>query len=319
MSLGAHLKSLQALELAARLGSLTKAAEVLSITPAAVGQRIRSLEEYLGVELVVRGRLGLRPTAELEGALPHLKAAFAELDAAGEQLQLQRRDEIHIAASSDWVELWLAPRLPVFRHAYPNIRFSINGEGDAEPRLGHTDLTVDFGAACDNPDCDVLFADYLVPLSSPENRRRLARLRRRDKLEGFPLLHLDFYRNDPAALDWPSWIARYGLRKTAFDRGMRFQRVTDGLESVASNSGLMICGIAMLQTQLTGAGLVAPFALGRGEWTAHGFCARYRPGSARSKALRSFRHWLKSEAADTMRWLSATVPPPAADTRAGTA
>jgi len=45
-----HLKSLQALELAVREGSLTAAAVKLGITPAAVGQRIRSLEDYLGVD-----------------------------------------------------------------------------------------------------------------------------------------------------------------------------------------------------------------------------------------------------------------------------
>ena len=56
MTMPSHLKSLQAIELALRSGSLAKAAEALSITPAAVGQRIKALEDYLGLELVVRGR-----------------------------------------------------------------------------------------------------------------------------------------------------------------------------------------------------------------------------------------------------------------------
>jgi LysR family glycine cleavage system transcriptional activator len=49
-----HLKSLQALELALRLGSLRAAGRMLWITPAAVGQRIKALEDHLGVELMVR-------------------------------------------------------------------------------------------------------------------------------------------------------------------------------------------------------------------------------------------------------------------------
>ena len=53
-----HLKSLQAVESAIRFGALTREAEALSITPAAVGQRIKALEDYLGLELVVRGRSG---------------------------------------------------------------------------------------------------------------------------------------------------------------------------------------------------------------------------------------------------------------------
>ena len=63
-----HLRALQALELAIRKGSLKAAAVELSITPAALGQRIRALEDYLGFDLLVRGRSGIRPTKELEAA-----------------------------------------------------------------------------------------------------------------------------------------------------------------------------------------------------------------------------------------------------------
>ena len=106
-----HLKSLQAIELALRFGSLAKAADALSITPAAVGQRIKAIEDYLGLELIVRGRSGLRPTRALSGALEHLHAAFRELERFGDLLDVQKGEEIHIAAPSDFVELWLAQRL----------------------------------------------------------------------------------------------------------------------------------------------------------------------------------------------------------------
>jgi LysR family glycine cleavage system transcriptional activator len=74
-----HLKSLQALELAIRCGSLKAAADRLGITPAAVGQRIRALEDYLGTDLLLRGRSGLQPTPELDHALGDLQTAFAAL------------------------------------------------------------------------------------------------------------------------------------------------------------------------------------------------------------------------------------------------
>ena len=65
MTAVSHLKSFQALELALRTGSLKAAADALAITPAAVGQRIKALEDYLGIDLVVRARSGLCPTATL--------------------------------------------------------------------------------------------------------------------------------------------------------------------------------------------------------------------------------------------------------------
>src|SRR4029077_3145735 len=104
-----HLKALQALELALRLGSLQAAGSALWITPAAVGQRIKTLEDYLGVDLVVRGRSGLRPAPALSKALPHLSRAFVELAGAAEALEFQRVNEIQIAADTDWAELWLKP------------------------------------------------------------------------------------------------------------------------------------------------------------------------------------------------------------------
>ena len=110
-----HLRALQALEMAVRSGSLKSAAEELGITPAAVGQRIRALEDYLGTDLLVRGRSGLRPTPELDAALGDLHRAFAAPDRVTETLDFQRVTEIHIVAEPDWAELWLLPRLPGFR------------------------------------------------------------------------------------------------------------------------------------------------------------------------------------------------------------
>ncbi|MEJ2323040.1 MAG: LysR family transcriptional regulator [Gammaproteobacteria bacterium] len=134
MTVITHLRALQAIELALRKGSMKAAAEELSISPAAVGQRIRSLEDYLGFDLLVRGRSGLRPTAELEATLAHLNAAFRELETVYRLLDFQRVHEVHIAADSDWAELWLRPRLEDFRRNNPNTLLCINGTGDIPVR-----------------------------------------------------------------------------------------------------------------------------------------------------------------------------------------
>lgn len=307
MAVPSHLRSLQALELAVRLGSLSKAADALAITPAAVGQRIKALEDYLGIDLVVRARSGLKATAELTKALPHLNRAFAELAVATEALDLQRVNEIHIAANTDWVALWLSPRLPAFRALFPNIQFCINGEGDAPIRLGQTDLEVSFGPPRDDAHTDLLFHDYLAPMSSPENQLRVAKLRRKHKLEGFPLLHLDFYREDPGALDWPAWIAQHGHRKSAFDRGIRFRQIVAGLEAVKSDAGFMICGVAMTADQIESGSLTLPFGLSRGKSTSYAFHASYKPGSRNSAQVQRFRAWLSENAAETRHHVATLI------------
>jgi LysR family transcriptional regulator, glycine cleavage system transcriptional activator len=297
-----HLKSLQALELALRLGSLQAAGGALWITPAAVGQRIKALEDYLGIDLVVRGRSGLRPTAELSGALEHLQTAFQELDAVATMLNLQRGDEIHIAATSDFADLWLKPRLESFRAAHPRVLFCINGEGDAPLRIGQVDCEISFGPQRDSRD-DLLFRDFLLPISSPENTQRISNVALQDRLEGFPLLHLDFYKEDPSAPNWAAWIKAQRLRRTEPNRGMRFQRIKAAFEAIRANAGLTICGLALLGPYIDDGTLSLPFPVSTGQWTDHAFQARLRPDALLRPQVKRFREWLAEEAAATREWL----------------
>lgn len=302
-----HLKSLQALELALRLGSLQAAARALWITPAAVGQRIKALEDYLAVDLVVRGRSGLRPTAELSGALEHLQAAFRELDTVAAKLNLQRGDEIHIAATSDFAELWLAPRIEEFRTVHPHVLFCINGEGEAPLRIGAVDCEISFGPQRRGANEDVLFPDFLLPVSSPENTRRISSVALRDRLEGFPLLHLDFYKDDPGALNWAHWIETQRMRRTQPNRGIRFQRIRPALEAVLANAGLAICGLALLAPHIEDGTLSLPFPAATGQWTQHAFQARFRPDALLRPQVKHFREWLVGQAAITSAWLTERV------------
>lgn len=311
MTIFSHLKSFQALELAVRLGSLKSAAEALSITPAAVGQRIKALEDYLGVDLVIRGRSGLSPSPELSGAMEHLRTAFRALDAAADHLDLQRTREIHIAAHTDFVKLWLEPRLDRFRTRHPNVRFCINGEGDAPMRLGQADCEIRFGAPREDSGIDFLFHDYLIPVLSPENTARISKLDQKDRLEGFPLLHLDFYKDDPGAIDWPEWIKANAYPRTAPERGIRFQRVVPALEAVLSDAGLMIGGLALLSRYVDEGHLSLPFPISTGRWTEHGYQARFRSDALAWPQVRLFRAFLAEESRATNLWLTDQTKRPA--------
>jgi LysR family glycine cleavage system transcriptional activator len=296
-----HLRSFQALELAVRTGSLRAAADSLGITPAAVGQRVKLLEDYLGVDLLARSRSGLQPTASLTAALPHLSAAFRDLEAAAGILDLQRGHEIHIAAVSDFSDLWLKPRIAGFKAQHPNVLFCINGEGEVPLRLGQVDCEITFGPP--RSGSEVLFQDFVLPISSPENTARIAELALSDRLEGFPLLHLDFYKNDPSAPGWTEWTAAQHLNRTAPERGMRFQRIAPVLEAVLANAGLAICGLALVQELVAEQRLSLPFSAATGQWTTHAFQARFRSDALVRPQVRRFRDWLMSEGAATLAWL----------------
>jgi LysR family glycine cleavage system transcriptional activator len=297
-----HLKSLQAIELALRLGSLAKAADALSITPAAVGQRIKAVEDYLSLDLIVRGRSGLRPTPALSEGLEHLHAAFRELERFGDLLDVQKGEEIHIAAPSDFVELWLAPRLSRFRDAHPRVRFCINGEGDAPYRVGRLDCSIGFSSVQANGGWKVLFRDFLLPISSPENASRIEKYAAHKRLEGFPLLHLDLYKDDPSAIGWSEWIVAARLKRSSPDRGIRFRRMTHGLNAVLSDAGLMVCGLALISNLIDEGKLALPYSSTTGAWTDYAYQVRFSSPRARPQIDR-FRKWLMSECRQTQDWL----------------
>src|SRR5689334_9273071 len=299
-----HLRSLQALERALRTGSLKDAASDLGITPAAAGQRIKALEEYLGTELLVRGRSGLRAAPALAAVLPQLSAAFRELEQVATQLDMQRGHEMHIAAPPDLAELWLRPRLHRFKRDYPNIRFNINGEGDAPLRIRPADCELRFGPLQPSGATDLLFRDYVLPIGSPENTTRIASISRRDRLEGFPLLHLDFYKDDPAAPDWAQWLKAQKLRRTEPNRGIRYQRIATVVEALMADAGFALCGMALVAELLDKGRLSLPFPVPTGAWTGHAFQARFRSDALARPQLRRFREWLAVEAETTREWLA---------------
>jgi len=79
-------EKLLAFQLAARTGSFKDAAQLLHITPSAVGARVQSLERQLGIQLFHRGirritltDAGCAYAAEIEGIFEDLRAVTREL------------------------------------------------------------------------------------------------------------------------------------------------------------------------------------------------------------------------------------------------
>lgn len=301
MKSASHLRALQALELTLRLGSQKAAGVALGITPAAVGQRIKSLEDYLGLELILRGRAGVKPAQALAGAAQHLAEAFAALDSVAETLDFQRVQEIHIIADPDWTELWLHPRLPTFRTKYPNILLCINGIGDVPMRPGQADCTV----ARQDPetDSDVIFRDYMLPIASHENHARIATRSRDARFQGFPLVHLNCYADEAG---WPEFISARGyVRQEPADRGVRFQRATQAIGAIRSNVGAVMMGAALAEGMLCDGLCVTLAPTSEGIAFRKPYVASYRADAARRPQLSLFRAWLAEQGAATTATLSA--------------
>lgn len=135
------LNGLRVLDAAARHLSFTRAADELAVTPAAVGQQIRALEDMLGVVLFRRTPKGLELTPETEAGLNALRAGFLEFEEAVRAMQAgQSSSALTIAAPRDITAKWLQPRLAAYAVSQPDLSFSLVAADDA---LDFTEANLD--------------------------------------------------------------------------------------------------------------------------------------------------------------------------------
>lgn len=126
------LNGLRVLDAAARHLSFTRAADELAVTPAAVGQQIRALEDMLGVVLFRRTPKGLELTPETQAGLDALRGGFLMFEEAVQAMQAgQASLSLAIAAPRDITAHWLQPRLADYAARNPDIHFSLVAADEA--------------------------------------------------------------------------------------------------------------------------------------------------------------------------------------------
>lgn len=120
------LNGLRVLDAASRHLSFTRAADELAVTPAAVGQQIRALEDTLGVVLFRRTAKGLELTPEAEAGLAALRQGFLCFEDSVRAMQSGQSSKVlTIAAPRDLTAHWLAERLAEISREDPELRFHL--------------------------------------------------------------------------------------------------------------------------------------------------------------------------------------------------
>jgi LysR family transcriptional regulator, glycine cleavage system transcriptional activator len=141
------LNGLRVLDAAARHLSFTRAADELAVTPAAVGQQIRALEDTLGTVLFRRTPKGLELTPEGEAGLADLRSGFLSFEESVRAMQAgQSSKSLTIAAPRDFTAKWLAARLAAYRKADPELRFQLLASDEGlDFTQANLDLAIIFG------------------------------------------------------------------------------------------------------------------------------------------------------------------------------
>lgn len=141
------LAALRAFEAAARLESVTAAADALNVTHAAISQHIRALEADLGTRLVTRKGRSIGLTAEGARLATALTDGFETVaDAVAELRTAEDGRPLAVSLTPMFAETWLMPRLSRFWKAHPESPVALHPDQRlVDLRRDAIDLAIRFG------------------------------------------------------------------------------------------------------------------------------------------------------------------------------
>ena len=133
---------------AAKLGSITMAAEYLCISQPAVSQAVKQLEGALGCRLFVRTSKGVHLTQEGELLYSYVERGL-NMILDGEKILRRMQDldtgEVRIGASDMTLRFYLLSYLEKFHETYPNVKVMVSNAPTPETMKSLRNGKIDFG------------------------------------------------------------------------------------------------------------------------------------------------------------------------------
>ncbi len=306
------LNALHAFVVAARHLSFSKAAEELHVTPAAVSQQIRTLEESLGVQLFHRLNRRLALTDAGLSGLAELQTGFEGIQRAVERMKAgNAADELNIWTAPSFASKWLMPRMHRFIESNSSIDLRLSGSAalidsnttapslSAETLKSHNiDVAIRFGSG-NYPGCEVrrLMDVVAIPLCSPALLQPDASipLRKPSDLCHHTLLHDESpYEGRPR---WASWFAQAGMAGQVARHNLYFNSVSLALSAAISGQGVVLTLEQMARDDMDKGHLVPLFD--NPMEVTHAYHLVTLPNAGDDPRVRAFVEWLFDEAADS--------------------
>ena len=293
------LNALRAFEAAARRLSFTKAADELNVTPGAISQQIRQLEDYAGTPLFKRTGRSVLLTDAAQACLPLVRDAFDNISEAGRIMQAPaRKGRVMVSSAPSFAAKWLAPKLDTFHQSHDGIEAWISADmGLTDFTTADADFAIRYGRGnYDGLKSEKLLDETVLPVCSPKLLEGADAINSPADLARHTLLHDESPENDPSCPDWGSWLRARGIKDIDWARGPRFNQAILVIEAAANGQGVALAKRAIAAADLAAGRLVAPFADGSTSidfayWVVH------PKGRHLSTDVRAFIKWLKSEAA----------------------
>ncbi|MES2247143.1 MAG: transcriptional regulator GcvA [Pseudomonadota bacterium] len=296
------LLALRAFTEAGRCGSLKAAADVLGVTPGAVSQQIRVLEQRLNVSLFVRERYGVQLSEAGARIHPNLVRAFDQIEHAVSVLEAASKQQtLTVSTVASFAASWLVPRLGAFSALHPEIEVRVEASSKlADLQRDGVDVAIRHGLGV-YPGLQVerLMAPVLLPVASPSLLAQGPAIRKPADCLKYTLLH------DSDRADWALWLQAHGVEpEDAALRGPGFEEDLLLLRAAAAGQGIALVQDTHAQEYLDEGRLVV--ALNK-RWPARfAYYLVSKPGATRRPAVKAFSEWVMAQAASPARAPSAS-------------
>ena len=283
------LSTVRSFEATARHGSAARAAEELHVTPGAISQQLRKLEDFVGQRLFERQARGLVLTDAGRVLLAGCQEALAALQRATAQLRHQRQ-VLLVSCTPVFAAQWLVPRLQDFLQSSPEVDVHVSTTArlvDLAAEGAHFAVRHGLGRYA-GLQARRLLDDDLQPVCSPLWVAHRPTAQAAD-ITAAGLLH------DGQRDDWQLWARAAGRPQLDTSQGIVFVDSNAAIEAALAGRGVALARRSMVVNELEQGRLLAlqvpPLV------TPLAYYLVFREPTLAQPAARRFHDWLLAQAA----------------------
>ncbi|MFV1681970.1 LysR substrate-binding domain-containing protein [Phaeobacter sp. JH20_14] len=284
-----RIQDLYTFHVVARTGAMQDAAHELGVTPGAISQRIRAVEERQGLRLFARSKNGITLTTAGLALQADLGKAFSMIEAAHEKHFAAHGKTIRISASATFAHSTLVSSLGRFAEKHPSIKVSVETDDRlVDLKSEPVDLAIRHGLGTyAGLRAEWLCSPELILVASP------AMLDKHDPLhEPADCLQCKLLP-DATGNDWPIWFKAQGVDARGAHYGTQYGNDFLTVKAAMEGQGLALLNDIYVKEGLASGQLVR--ALNTAWPTAFAYYAVALETTMQRPSVSAFVRWLKQD------------------------
>jgi LysR family transcriptional regulator, glycine cleavage system transcriptional activator len=275
---------------AARVGSISRAAAELGVTPSAVSQQIQSLEIHLGAALMVRVGRGIMLTEAGERFFEMIDGEVERIADAANRIRGYRSVALlTVRATPSLSSKWLLPRLATFLDAHAALEVRLDGTNEpTDFSKESVDVEIRHGEGkWPGLYVEGLAEESFLPACSPSYCPA-------GSLRPADLANHRLIQSVKSQVQWGSWFPLTGVVPRDRLRRVLFDRTHMVIDAAVAGIGIALESSLMMWRELQQGALVCPIShppplLRTTQWIV---CPR---DHLRHWKVRAFLEWLRAE------------------------